>query len=386
MLGISERARNCTDSATLRINAIARELRSQGKDVVDLSAGQPDFEPPLVLREAIIKSVNSKGSARYTPASGIKELKEVIIEKLRQENNLDYGLENISVNVGAKNSIYNIIQALVNPDDEVIIPVPYWVSYPQMVTLAGGKSVFVKTDQHFKLRAADLLPAITSKTKMIILNSPSNPSGAVIEKEELHQIADVAVKNKIYIISDEIYETFTYEKKHISIASLDNKIKEITFTVNGISKSLAVPGWRLGYIAGPKEELKAINKIQSQSVGNVTSIVQYAALALQDPEIKKFNEMMKKEFRKRRDFALTLLKKIGMKCQVPEGAFYLFPKVEVDDQKFCLDLWNKAYVAVVSGSEFGLPGYIRISYAADPETIKKGIERIGEVWKDYGKK
>jgi aspartate aminotransferase len=379
MIGISKRAKNCQDSATLAIAARAKAMKAERKDVISFSAGEPDFDPPEILVEAMISAVNKKGSAKYTPSSGLLELKEVIIEKFKKDNGLIYTPKNISVNVGAKHSIYNIFQTILDEGDEVIISKPYWVSYPEMIKLAGGTPVFIETDQNFKMLAEFVSKSINPRTKAIVINSPSNPAGAVIEETELQKIADIAVKNKIYVISDEIYEKIIYDQKHISIASLNEEIKKITFTVNSMSKSHSIPGWRLGYVAGPEEEIKALNNIQSHSTSNPASIVQLAAIA----SLNKVDEFLKTaaiDFKKRRDYIVSELNKIpGIKCSSPGGAFYVFAKIPLeDDWDFTNRLLEEKFVAVVPGSEFGVPGYIRLSYATSLDQIEEGLSRIKE--------
>jgi aspartate aminotransferase len=377
MIGISERAKNCHDSATLAITAKAKAMAAEGKDVISFGAGEPDFEPPELIQQKALEAIRKKGSAKYTPASGLPELKLAIVEKFKRDNGLVYQSKNISVNIGAKHTIYNIFQAILNPGDEVIIPKPYWVSYPEMVQLAGGVPVFVDTDKEFKLHASVVERNITKRTKAIVINSPSNPTGAVIDEAELRRIAEVAVKHQVYVISDEIYEKIIYDGKHVSIASFGEEIKRIAFTVNGMSKSHAIPGWRLGYVAGPDAEIKALNNIQSHSTSNPASIVQLAAVE----SLNNVDEFLKgavAEFRRRRDYIVAELNKIpGMVCPNPGGAFYVFPKIPIDDDwEFTNLLLDQQYVAVVPGSEFGMPGHVRLSYATSMENIQKGVERI----------
>lgn len=373
---ISDRANEIQESVTLKVTAIAKGMIKEGIDVANFAGGEPDFPPPKNVSAAAVEAIN-KGMSKYTPATGTPELKAAICKKLETENGISYKPENIIVSCGAKHSIYNIMQAVVNPGDEVIIPAPYWVSYPDMAILAGGKPVIVETDDSFHLSSKAVTDAITDKTKIIILNSPSNPSGAVIPKKVLEEIADIAVNKGIYVISDEIYEHIVYDVKHDSIASLNDKIKELTFTVNGFSKSYAIPGWRLGYTAGPVNAIKAMGKIQSQSTSNPTSIVQYAGIeALLGPQ--EILETMRAEYEERRDYIVDALNSIkGVSCNKPEGAFYVFPKIPSDDSlAFSEELLKKGNVAVVPGVGFGKEGYVRLSYATSMEVIKKGIERI----------
>jgi aspartate aminotransferase len=379
MIGLSKRAKSCKASATLAITAEADRLKAEGKDVIGFGAGQPDFQPPKAIRKAAIDAINAEGTAKYTPASGLPALKKAVVKKFRKDNGLEYTTKDISINVGAKHTIYNILQTIINEGDEVIIPRPYWVSYPEMVSLAGGKSVYVKTDDEFKLHASAIRSAITKKTKAVIINSPSNPSGAVIEKEELQKIANLAIKHQFYIISDEIYEKIIYDAKHVSIASFSDAIKAITFTVNGMSKSHAIPGWRIGYVAGPKDAIASLNNIQSHSTSNPCSIVQYAAASTLNSE-DSFIKEAREEFRKRRDYIVSAINKIpSLVCPLPGGAFYVFVKIGTkDDFDFAEKLLSEKYVAVVPGTEFGMPGYIRLSYATSMENIKKGVKRIKE--------
>lgn len=375
---LSERAQKVNPSATLVITAKAKAMAKEGIDVVSFAAGQPDFLPPQNVLDAAIESIKA-GNTKYTPATGIPELKQAVVEKFKRDNNLDYNPSQISINCGAKHSIYNICQAIVDKGDEVIIPVPYWVSYPEFITLAGGTSVFVETDEQFKITADAIKEKITGKTKLIILNSPSNPTGAVIEEEELKRIAELAVENNIYVISDEIYEKIIYRKKHVSIASLNDEIKALTFTVNGMSKSYAMPGWRLGYLAGPQEAVDAISRIQENSTSNPASIVQDAALeALNGPQ--EFLIDFVKQFKERRNYIVNALNEIkGVSCNTPDGAFYVFPKVDTADSvKLCEELLDKAHVACIPGAPFGKEGYIRLSYAASMEMIEKGLARLKE--------
>lgn len=377
MIGISKRAKNCTNSATLAMAEKARRMIAEGKDVISLSIGEPDFEPPEIIKQKLIEAVERNGTARYPPSSGINELKKEIVAKLKSDNGLSYAPENISVTVGAKHALFGAFNAILNPGDEVIIPKPYWVSYPEIVKLADGIPVFVNTDGSFRLHASEVERAITDKTKAVIINSPSNPTGAVIEEKELRMIADIAAKHQIYVVSDEIYEKFIYDGRHLSIASFGDGIKAITFTVNGMSKSHAIPGWRLGYVAGPSEEMKALGRIQSHSTSNTSSIVQYAAVDSLN-HIEDFISSAVAEYRKRRDYIVAELNKIpGIVCANSEGAFYVFPKIPVeDDMAFADRLLEQQFVAVVPGSEFGMPGHVRLSYATSMDDIRKGVDRI----------
>jgi len=342
---------------------------------VDFGAGQPDFAPPEHVKQAAIEAVQANDS-RYTDATGLTELKRVVCEKFRRDNSLDYGPENIIISVGAKHALYNLFQAVLNPGDEVIIPKPYWVSYPDMVRLADGTPVFAETGHDFMLNAESVLERISERTRAIVLNSPNNPSGAVFPEGDVRRVAEAAAERGIFLVSDEIYEKIIYGGRHFSPASISGKVKAVTFTVNGLSKSHAIPGWRLGYVAGPVDVIKAMGRLQSQSTSNPASIVQRAAIAAlrEDSGL----EVIVEEYRKRRDFLVDGLNSMeGFSCTRPDGAFYVFPKIPVgDDTGFSRELLDKARVALVPGSAFGVPGHVRISYATSMEQIKKGLERI----------
>lgn len=389
---LSERAKKIKPSPTLAMDAKAKALKAEGLDIVNFGVGEPDFDTPENVKEAAIKAIKD-GFTKYTPVGGIDELKDAIIEKFKKDNNLDYAREDILVSCGAKHSLYNIAQAIYGPGDEVIIPSPYWVSYPDQVLLNDATPVFVKTyeEDSFMLKPYALLSSITKKTKAIILNSPSNPTGLAYDKKTLEAIAEIAVKNNIYIISDEIYEKLVYDgTEHISIAALDKEIKEKTIVVNGLSKSHAMTGWRIGYAAGPKDIIKAMTNIQSQSTSNPTSIAQKAAVAaLTGPQ--DFISVMNAEFDKRRKFLVEELNSIeGVRCLKPTGAFYAFPDVSKlygrktgsrqinSSLDMAMYLLEDANVALVHGEAFGDDNYIRISYATSMENIKNGLERIKE--------
>lgn len=387
---LAERIGKIKPSPTLAVDSRAKELKAKGYDIVNFGVGEPDFDTPEHIKEAAIKAVK-EGFTKYTPVGGIDELKEAIIEKFERDNGLKYSKENIIVSCGAKHSLYNIAQALFNPGDEVIVPAPYWVSYPDQILLQDAVPVIVETyeEDNFTLKAEVLREKITTKTKAIIINSPSNPTGFIYSRKALEEIAEIALKNDIYIISDEIYEKLIYDaNKHISIASLDEEIKAKTIVVNGLSKTYAMTGWRIGYAAGPKEVVKAMTNIQSQSTSNPTSVAQKAAVAaLRGPQ--DCVERMRREFEKRRDCLVSELNKIkGVSCRMPAGAFYAFPNVaqflgrstegfEINSSiDLSMYLLEKASVAVVAGSAFGAEGYIRISYATSIDNILKGVERI----------
>lgn len=378
---LSKRAQNLNPSLTLSITAKAKEMKKQGLDVVSFGAGEPDFDTMFHIKEAAKKAID-EGFTKYTASSGIIELKEAICAKLRRDNWLNYDPKNIIVSTGAKQSLFNAIMVLVDPGDEVIVPVPYWVSYEEMVKISEGKCVFLKTN-NFKINTQDLEKAITPKTKMLILCSPSNPTGVVYDEKELKQIAAICLKHNIYILSDEIYEKLIYGKKHISIASVNEKIKKLTIVVNGVSKAYAMTGWRIGYMAAEEEIIKAASRLQDHTTSNPTSISQKAALAaINGPE--DHVAKMVYEYKKRRDFMVDRLNRIdGMIANRPDGAFYVFANVSKfysDEVKgsmdFCKRLLEDAYVAAIPGLAFGDDRYIRLSFATGMEHIKRGLDRM----------
>ncbi len=389
---LSERARRIQPSPTLAIDSMAKAMRAEGKDVINFGVGEPDFDTPDNIKEAAFRAIK-EGFTRYTPSSGIPELKEAIIEKLEKDNNLLYSKDEIIVSCGAKHSLYNIAQALFDKDDEVIIPVPYWVSYPEQVALNDAKPVFVKTHEEnsFILKPEALRECITKKTKALILNSPSNPTGTVYTKKALEAIAEICLRHNVFIISDEIYEKLTYDgNKHISIASLNEEIKKRVIVVNGISKAYAMTGWRIGYAAGPRELVRAMAAIQSQSTSNPTSIAQKAAVeALKGPQDSV--QRMVEEFDRRRRFIVNELRSIpGISCIIPAGAFYVFPRIDglfgkryagymiENSSALSMYLLKEVFVATVPGSAFGDDRYIRLSYATSMDNIKRGLQRIRE--------
>jgi aspartate aminotransferase len=389
-MGIAKRAMAIKPSPTLATAAKAKAMKAQGIDVVDFGVGEPDFDTPENVKQAGIKAIQS-GFTKYTPAGGTDELKEAVVEKFKKDNGLLYEKAHVLISCGAKHSLYNIAEALFDPGDEVIIPSPYWVSYPDQVLLNDAIPVIVETteEEGFKLSAKKLEKAITKKTKALVLNSPSNPTGLAYDKKTLEEIAAIAVRHKIYVISDEIYEKLIYDGfKHFSIASLGAEIKDLTIVVNGVSKSHAMTGWRIGYAAGPKDIITAMANIQSQSTSNPASISQKAAVeALRGPQ--DFIRTMNVEFDKRRKYMVDRLNKIkGMTCLMPVGAFYAFPKVSqlygksvggkriANSSDLAAYLLEEAKVALVSGDAFGADSYIRLSYATSMENITKGLDRI----------
>ena len=384
---VSNSLKRIKPSPTMAVTSKAREMRAAGKDIIGLGAGEPDFDTPDNIKEAAIEAIR-KGDTKYTAVDGTPALKKAIKNKFSRENGLSYELDQITVGTGGKQVLYNTFMATVNKGDEVIIPAPYWVSYPDIILLAGGKPKIVKCEEkdNFKLTPKKLEKAISKKTKWIILNSPSNPTGSAYTKKEIEELSKVLIKNKkIYILSDDIYEHITYDNfKFFTIAQIKD-LKDRTLTMNGVSKSYSMTGWRIGYAAGPKEIIKAIAKIQSQSTSNPTSISQAAAVeALNGTQ--DFIEDRANSFKERRDFVVNSLNNInGISCLKPEGAFYVFPNCKKllrkktklkTDKDFVQKLLEKSEVAVVQGSAFGLDGYFRISYATSMENLKKAMERI----------
>ena len=384
---VSNNLKRIKPSPTIAVTTKARELRAEGKDVIGLGAGEPDFDTPDNVKEAAIDAIK-KGDTKYTAVDGTPALKKAIVEKFKRENNLNYETDQITVGTGGKQVIYNTFMATLNKGDEVIIPAPFWVSYPDMVLLAGGTPKIIKCDEKegFKLSAKKLKKAITKKTKWLILNSPSNPTGIGYTKKEIEDLSEVLIKNKkVYILSDDIYEHIRYDDfKFFTIAQI-SKLKERTLTMNGVSKSYAMTGWRIGYAAGPKEIISAIRKIQSQSTSNPSSISQAAAVEALNGE-QNFIRERSDAFKERRDFVVRSLNEIrGINCLKPNGAFYVFPSCKgllnkktklKTDTEFVQKLLEKSMVAVVQGSAFGLDGYFRISYATSMENLKKAISRI----------
>jgi len=389
---LSERANKIKPSPTLAMDAKAKAMKAAGVDVVNFGVGEPDFDTPDNIKEAAIKAIR-EGFTKYTPVGGIEQLKDAIIEKFKRDNNLEYARDEILVSCGAKHSLYNIAQAIYGRGDEVIIPSPYWVSYPDQVLLNDATPVFVKTHEidRFMLKPEALESHITKRTKALILNSPSNPTGLTYDKKTLEGIAGVVLRHGLYVISDEIYEKLTYDGfTHISIAALGNEIKARTLIVNGLSKSYAMTGWRIGYTAGQKDIIKAMTNIQSQSTSNPTSIAQKAAVeALIGPQ--DFIKTMLTEFDRRRKFLVSELNSIpGISCLIPTGAFYAFPNTSrlygkrmagnkiSSSSELSVYLLEKANVALIPGDAFGDDDYIRLSYATSMENIKNGVERIRE--------
>jgi aspartate aminotransferase len=384
---ISNSLKRIKPSPTIAVTQKARELRAAGKDVIGLGAGEPDFDTPDNVKRAAIKAIKD-GDTKYTAVDGTPALKKAIINKFKRENNLTYTADQITVGTGGKQVLYNAFMATLNKGDEVIIPAPFWVSYPDMVLLAGGKPKIVKCSEAdgFKLTPKSLKKAITKNTKWLILNSPSNPTGAGYTKKEINDLAKVLIKHKnVHILSDDIYEHISYDNfKFYTIAQV-SKLKDRTLTMNGVSKSYAMTGWRIGYAAGSKDIIKAIGKIQSQSTSNPSSISQAAAVEALNGN-QSFIKKRSKAFKERRNFVVKSLNAInGISCLTPNGAFYVFPSCKgllnkktglKTDTDFVQKLLEKSNVAVVQGSAFGLEGYFRISYATSMQNLKKAMERI----------
>ena len=384
---VSNNLKRIKPSPTIAVTTKAREMRAAGKDVIGLGAGEPDFDTPDNIKEAAIEAIK-KGDTKYTAVDGTPALKKAIVEKFKRENNLDYTTEQITVGTGGKQVLYNTFMATLNKGDEVIIPAPFWVSYPDMVLLAGGKPKIIKCEEKdgFKITASKLKKTINKKTKWIILNSPSNPTGAGYTKNEIEELGKVLLKNKkVFILSDDIYEHIKYDNFNFFTIAQIPKLKERTLTMNGVSKSYAMTGWRIGYAAGPKEIITAIRKIQSQSTSNPSSISQAAAVEALNGQQNFINERAD-AFKKRRDFVVKSLNNIkGINCLNPNGAFYVFPSCKgllnkktklKNDTEFVSKLLDRSMVAVVQGSAFGLDGHFRISYATSMENLEKAMSRI----------
>ena len=378
---ISERAVQLTPSLTLSIDSKAKAMKAEGIDVCGFGAGEPDFDTPEHIKAAAIEALQA-GFTKYTPSAGIPELRQAIAEKLASDNGLTYRASQIVVNNGAKHSCYNAILATCQPGDEVVIPSPYWVSYPEMVKLAGAEPVIVPTMERnsWKMRAEDFENAMTPRTKMLILNTPCNPTGSVYTREELQGIVDVAAEEDIYILSDEIYEKLVYDDaQHVSVASLSKQAYDLTITVNGFSKSYAMTGWRLGYLAAPDAVAKAVDSIQSHSTSHPASFAQRAAVAALKGDQQAVSDM-REEFEMRRNYMIDRLAKIpNITAVKPLGAFYVLVNVSqlgLTSQNFADRLLSKANVAVVPGAAFGDDRTIRLSYATSIDVIKKGLDRF----------
>lgn len=386
---ISDKVKSISPSSTLAIDSKFKQMKADGVDVVGFGTGEPDFDTPDYIKKAAIKAIED-GKTKYTPAAGTMELRTAICDKLKRENGLVYTPNQIIVTNGAKHALVNTFMAILNEGDEVIIPSPYWVSYPEMVKIADGVSVIINTkeEDEFKFTAEEFENAITPKTRALVLNSPSNPTGMVYTEEELRAIAEVAVKHNIYVVADEIYEHLIYEGKHVSIASFNDKIKDLTIIINGVSKTYAMTGWRIGYSASHPEVAKAMANLQSHAASNPNSIAQAATVAALSGGKEEIAHM-KEEFKKRRDYMVERINKIpGVSCRMPHGAFYvvmnisklkgktLAGKVINTSDDFADVLLEKAGLALVPCSGFGADDFVRWSYATSMENIIEGLNRL----------
>ena len=393
-LQLSDRINAIQPSATIAMNVKAKALAAEGISVINLSVGEPDFDTPTFIQEAAITAMQA-GQTRYTAADGSPALKQAITHKLERDNHLHYEAQDILVTSGAKQALFNAMQALLNPNDEVIIPAPYWVSYPDMVILAGAKPKIVHAgiDQHYKISPEQLEAAITPNTRMLIMNSPSNPTGASYQENELQALADVLIKHpKIVILSDDIYEYINFEKtSFVNLVNVCPALRDRTIIVNGVSKSHAMTGWRIGYAAGPREALGAMKKLQSQSTSCANSIAQAAAVAALEATPDTFFQPMLEAYQTRHQWLLEAINAIdGFEAIPAQGTFYLFVHVQQaierlslnDDLTFATLLLEKGHVATVPGSAFGSPGYLRLSFATSLEALKEAIKRIQHVIED----
>jgi len=378
---LASRVNQVTPSLTLAIDSLAKEMKKNGEDVCSFSAGEPDFDTPTHIKAAAKKALD-EGKTRYGPAAGEAGLRKAIAEKLLQDNQLAYNADNVIVTNGGKQSLYNLIMALIEAGDEVIIPAPYWLSYPEMVTLAGGTSVIVNTslENQYKITPEQLEAAITPKTKLFVLNSPSNPTGIVYTPEEIAALAKIVVEKDILVVSDEIYEKILYDGAiHRSIASFGPEIFQRSIISNGFAKAFSMTGWRVGYIAGPVEIVKAMTKIQSHSTSNVCTFAQYGAIAALESPQDCIEEMVK-AFSERRQYILERVRSLpGLNCPTPNGAFYVFIDISqtgLKSRDFCQKLLETQKVAAIPGIAFGADDCIRLSYATDLKTIEKGFDRI----------
>lgn len=389
---LSKKGLDILPSVTLEITAKAKSMKDEGIDIISFGAGEPDFITPENIRKEGIRIIE-EGLVKYTSASGIIELKKAICKKLKNENDLEYSVNNIIISNGAKHSIYNALMAIINPGDEVIVGIPYWVSYPELIRISGGIPIYIKTNESkdFKFNVSDLDKVVTHNTKAIILNSPNNPTGSIYDEKELKAIGEWAVKNNIFIISDEIYEKLTYDKEHKSIACFNDDIKDLTIVINGMSKAYAMTGWRIGYTAAHEDIIKTMSNLQSHTTSNPCSISQYASVVGLEGDQASVIEM-NKHFKKRRDYMVDAINNIkGLNCKKPSGAFYIMVNITkikgktIKDIKinnsldFAKLLLDKANLAVIPGIGFGDDDYIRLSYATSMDNIKKGIERIKNI-------
>ncbi len=397
-LTVSHRCQNIAPSVTLQIDARAKEMRAAGLDVIGFGVGEPDFPTPQHICDAA-KEALDLGMTRYTPAAGTKELRKAICKKLLRDNDMTYSYGDILVSSGAKHTLFTILQGIIDPGDEVLIPTPCWVSYPEMVRMAGGVPIFVPADEstNFIPTNKDIASRVTRRTKAIIITSPSNPNGSVWDQDQLQFVADLAVSHPFYVISDEIYEKLIYDgRKHLSIAQLGEQIKAQTFIVNGMSKAYAMTGWRIGYVAGPRHEISAMASFQSQATSNANTIAQYAAMKALQGDQTCVDEMVA-EFQKRRDLMVEKINEIpNLSCRKPQGAFYIMLNIKKvlgmsyngrmleSSLDFAELLLAEKQVAVVPGAAFEAEGFCRLSYAVSTEQIEEGVKRIAEFVKDLG--
>lgn len=391
-MNLSKRSLNIAPSPTLAVDAKAKEMKAQGIDVIGFGVGEPDFNTPEHISKAGIDAIE-KGYTRYTPASGTPELKKAICSKIKKDYNIEYEPSQIIVSCGAKHSLFNAFMALCDDEDEVIIPAPYWVSYPDQVKMAGGVPVIIDTtNTDFKLTAEAFKKSITQKTKALILNSPSNPTGAVYTRKELEQIAEVALENDVFIISDDIYEKLLYtDNEFVSIVQVSEEVRKNTLLINGVSKAYAMPGWRIGYAAGDKKIITAMSNIQSHSTSNPCSVSMKAAVAALEGTDEVVNQMVE-EFKKRGEYMYERFKQMPqIEVQKPAGAFYVFPKISAyfgksfgdivinDALDFAELMLSEGHIAIVAGNGFGAKEFVRLSYALSMENIKEGLDRFERV-------
>jgi aspartate aminotransferase len=389
---ISDRIQVLSESLTMAITALAREMKASGKDVLSFSAGEPDFGTPEIIKQAAIKAI-TEGNSAYTAVPGTPEVLKAIQTKLKRDNGLDYEISDIVTNNGAKHSLFNLFQAIINHGDEVIIPAPYWVTYPEIIKYCGGIPIYIDTDDttEFKITPEQLKSAISDKTKAIIINTPSNPTGSVYTKEEIIALGEVLKGTDILVCSDEMYEKLMFDGTvFTSLASVSEDMYKRTVTINGLSKSVAMTGWRFGYLATPNKELsKAIKNLQSQSTSNINSITQKAAIPALLGEADADIEMMRQAFERRRDLAIDMFNDIkGLSVVKPNGAFYLYVNIKNlmnDSVQFCKELLEQKGVALVPGAGFGTEGYFRFSFATDEASIIEGIKRIKDFVENYNK-
>ena len=393
-LRISNKAKTISPSPTLAIDSKFKQMKQQGVPVVGFGAGEPDFNTPDNIKTAGIKAIENN-ITRYTPASGTVDLKKAICDKVKKDTGLDYDISNVIVSNGGKHALTNIFMAILNPGDEVVIPTPYWVSYPEMVKMADGTPVFLETteENNFKFNVEQLKAVVTDKTRALVLNTPSNPTGMVYTREELQAIADFAVEKEIFVVFDEIYEKLVYEGEHVNIATLGDAIKELTIIVSGMAKTYAMTGWRIGYTVADSRIVKAMSNMQSHATSNPNSIAQAASVEALNGD-QSIIDTMKAEYVKRRDYMVERINSIdGLSCKKPNGAFYIFMNVKDvlgkehygkminTASELCDDILDRALVAMVPSEGFGIDGYVRLSYATSMEVITAGLDRIEQYLK-----